>query len=122
MKRFFTLILMLVTMFTFTQKAAAFVHLFESKTDSMVDCNMSMDLSESSMEMSKIDCGANERSHTMKCQSDCDFMTMVTVLYFILHENTVSQPQPLSQLSYKTGITGSPYYFPETLYRPPLLN
>lgn len=120
MKRFFTLILMLVTMLTFTQKAAAFVHLFESKTDSMVNCKMSMDLSESSMEMSQTDCGANEISHTMKCENDCEAMTMVTVLYFISHENTVNQP--LSQLSYKTSITGSPYYFSESLYRPPLLN
>lgn len=120
MKRFITLILMFATLLTFTQKATAFVHLSENEIDSMVNCAMSMGSNESHMDMSKIECGGDEMPHTMECQSDCDFMTMASVIYFIDHENTANQPQ--SQITYQTNISASPYYFPESLYRPPFLN
>ena len=120
MKRFITLILMLTTLLTFTQKVTAFAPLLENETDSMVNCTMSVSLIEMHMDMSKTECGGNEIPHSMNCQSDCDFMTIVSVLYFIEHEHTVNQPQ--LQLTFQTGISTSPYYFPESLYRPPFLS
>lgn len=120
MKRFVTLILMLTTLLTFTQKVTAFAPELNGETTTMVNCSMSMGLNELHMDMSKIDCGGNEPSHSMECQSDCDLMLMVSVLYFIDHESTLTQTQ--SQLKYQTNPTDSPYYFSETLYRPPFLN
>ncbi len=110
---------MLTILLTFTQKVTAFAPLLENETTSMVNCPMSMGLHESQMDMSKTDCGGDEMPHTMDCQSDCDFMTVVSVLYFIEHEHTVNQPQ--LQLTYQTGISAAPYYFPESLYRPPFI-
>jgi hypothetical protein len=119
MKRFITLILMLTTLLTFTQKVTAFAPLLNSETASMVNCSMSMGSSDS-MAVSKIDCAGSDMSMTMECQSDCDFMTVVSVLHFIEHEHTANQLQSL--LIYQTSITSPPYYFPESLYRPPFLN
>ncbi|MEJ6080635.1 hypothetical protein MT391_19205 [Vibrio sp. 1-Bac 57] len=120
MKRFITLILMLTILLTFTQKVTAFAPLLENETSSMVNCSMSMSSNELHMDMSKIDCGGDEMAHTIECQSDCHFMTMVSVLYFIEHNHTSSQLQSL--LTYQTNINASPYYFPESLYRPPFLS
>lgn len=117
MKRFITLILMLTTLLTFTQKVTAFAPLLQSETASMANCPMPSALNK--MQMDKTDC-ANEMSQTMDCQNDCNFMTVVSVLYFINHEHKVNQPQLL--LTYQTGSSASPYYFPESLDRPPLLN
>jgi len=119
MKRFITLILMLTTLSTFTQKATAFAPLLENETVSLLNCPMSMDLNELQMEMSHSDCG-DEMAHSMDCQNDCDFMTIASVLYFIDHEQIVSQLQ--LQLTYPTGNAASPYYFPESLYRPPFIS
>ena len=119
MKRFITLILMLTTLLTFTQKAAAFAPLLENETASLLNCPMFMGLNELQMEMSRSDCG-DEIPHSMECQSDCDFMTIASVLYFIDHEQIVNQLQ--LQLTYPKGNTASPYYFPESLYRPPFLS
>lgn len=116
MKRLITLILMLTTLLTFTQKVTAFAPVLESEMISMVNCPMPSDLNE--MHMDKKGCG-NEMSQTMDCQNDCDFMTVVSVLYFINHEHAVNQPQLL--LTYQTGSSAAPYYFPESLYRPPFL-
>lgn len=117
MKRFITLVLMLTTLLTFSQKVIAFAPLLESETASMANCPMSSALNK--MQMDKTDC-ANEMSQTMDCQSDCEFMTVVSVLYFINHEHAVNQPQLL--LTYHAGSSSSPCYFPEALERPPLLN
>ena len=120
MKQFFTLILMLITLLTFTQKVTAFAPLLESETASMVNCSMSMGLHESKMEMGKTDCGNDEMLHTTDCQIVCDFMNMVSVFYFIDHEHIVNQPE--LQLTYHTGSSAAPSYFPESLYRPPFLS
>ena len=112
--------LMLTILLTFTQKVTAFAPLLENEASSMVNCSMSMGLNESHMDMSKTNCAGNETTHSMDCQSDCDFMTVVSVIYFIEHEHSVNQTQ--LQLTYQTSVTSFPYYFPESLYRPPFLN
>lgn len=83
----------------------------------------SMDLNEQQMDMSKTAtaCGGDGISHhSMDCQSDCAFMTVVSVIYFIDHDLFVNQPQ--LRLPYQTAALASPYYFPELLYRPPFLS
>ena len=120
MKRFITLILMLTILLTFTQKVTAFVPLLESEMTSMVNCPMSIHSNETQMEMDKLDCGSDEMPHTTDCQSNCDLMTVVSVLYFTDHDHSVNQPE--LQLTYQTGSTAAPYYLPESLYRPPFLS
>lgn len=119
MKQAITLILMLTIMATFTQKAAAFASQLDNGVVSMVNCPMSMGLKQAHMEMGKTDCVDNESAQTMDCQSDCDLMTVVSVLYFIDNEYAITQ-LPLQQ-SYNPVTTSSPYYFPESLYRPPFI-
>lgn len=119
MKRFITLLLMLSTLITFTQKVMAFAPASESEMASMVNCSMSIGLDKSSMDMNQADCKV-EMADTMDCQNDCDFMTVVSVLYFINHDQQVNQPQ--LRLTYQADISTSPYYFPESLYRPPFVN
>jgi hypothetical protein len=120
MKRFITLILMFTTLLTFTQKVTAFAPLLENETDLMVNCTMSLGLNDSHMDMRKIDWAGDEMSKSSDCQNGCDLMTVVSVLHFIEHEHTANQPQ--SQIIYQTSVTSPPYYFPESLYRPPFLN
>ena len=120
MKRFITLILMLTILLTFTQKVTAFAPVLNAETVSVVNCPMPMGFNDSHMDMSKTDCAADEMSQTMDCQSDCDLMTVVSVLYFTEYDPVINQPQ--SQLTYQTGTSAAPYYFPESLYRPPFLN
>jgi len=79
---------------------------------------MSMGLNSSQMEMSQTDCGGDGISHSIDCQSDCDFM-ISTVLHFIGHDHAFNQAE--LQLTYQTGSSAAPYYFPESLYRPPLI-
>ncbi|HEY5715453.1 MAG TPA: hypothetical protein VIS54_03505 [Psychromonas sp.] len=117
MNRFITLILMLTTLLTFTQKALAYASVLENKTVAMVNCSISMSADEAHMDMSKTECPGSEMPDNMNCQSDCGFMTVVSVLYFIEHSHAVSQPQ--LQLAYQTDTSPSPYYFPESIYRPP---
>lgn len=119
MKRFVTLILMFTTLLTFTQKVTASAPVLENETVSMANCLMSMSVNEAHMDMTKTQCDSNEMSQNINCQSDCDFMTVVSVLHFIEHENTVTQPSTL--LTYQTGSSAAPHYFPESLYRPPFL-
>lgn len=121
MKRFITLLLMLSTLLTFMQKATAFAPLLENETTSMANCSMSVGVNEANL-MQKTDCAGagDEMSHSMDCQNDCAFMTVVSVLYFIDHDLFVNQPQ--LRLPYQTADLASPYYFPESLYRPPFLS
>ena len=111
---------MLTTLLTFTQKVTAFAPVLNAETVSMVNCPMPMGSNDPHMDMSQTECSGDEMSLTMDCQSDCDFMTVVSVLYFTEHDHTVHQPQ--LQLTYQTGTSAAPYYFPESLYRPPFLN
>jgi hypothetical protein len=117
MKRFATLILMLTVLLTFTQKVTASVSLLESEMVSMLNCTMSADLNESQMKMSEIDCGTDGMAHSMDCQSDCDLITVTYVL--IGHDHSFNQAE--LQFTYQTRISGAPYYFPESLYRPPFI-
>ncbi|MFT6926651.1 MAG: hypothetical protein ACJAZP_002270 [Psychromonas sp.] len=119
MKRFVTLILMLTTLLTFTQKATAFAPLLESEMTVMLNCPMSTGLNTAQMEMSQADCTSDGMPHSMDCQNDCDFMTVNSVLHFIADDHAFNQTE--LQLTYQTGSSAAPYYLPESLYRPPLL-
>ncbi|WP_354623192.1 hypothetical protein [Psychromonas sp. MME2] len=119
MRQAITLILMLTIMATFTQKAAAFASLLDNGMVSMSHCPMSMGLKQAPMEMDKTDCPSNDSAQTMDCQSDCDLMTVVSVLYFIDNDTSVSQLILLQ--SYHPVTTSSPYYFSESPYRPPFI-
>ncbi|MCG6201688.1 hypothetical protein [Psychromonas antarctica] len=118
MKRIITLILMFTILITFTQKVTVFAAQSKSEMSSMVNCAMSIDLNK--FHMNKAPCSGNDMTHNMDCQNNCDFMTVVSVLYFIDYAYSVYQPQ--LQLAYQTGSAASPYYFPESLYRPPFLS
>lgn len=117
MKRFVTLILMLTTLLTFTQKVTAFAPLLESEMTSMVNCPMSTGLNEP--QMSQTVCAGDGMPHSMDCQSDCDLITVTYVLYFIGYDHFFNQPE--LQLAYQTSSAGNPYYLPESLYRPPFI-
>ena len=110
---------MLTILLTFTQKVTAFAPVLESEMTSMVNCSMSMSVNEAQMDMDKTECASDEMPQSMDCQSDCDVMTVVSVLHFIEHEHSVTQPFLL--LTYQTGSSAAPHYFPESLYRPPFL-
>jgi len=110
---------MLITLLTFTQKVMAFAPLLESEMVSMLDCTMSAGMNEPKMEMSQADCGSDEMPHSIDCQNDCDYMTVISVLHFIGHDHAFNQAE--LQLTYQTGPSAAPYYLPESLYRPPLL-
>jgi len=110
---------MLITLLTFTQKVIAFAPLLESEMVSMLDCTMSAGLNEPKMEMSQTDCASDQMPHSMDCQNDCDYMTVISVLYFISHDLAFNQAE--LQLTYQTDRSATPYYLPESLYRPPLL-
>ena len=120
MKQFITLILMLSIVFTFTQKVTAAAPLLNAEMASMVNCPMSMSADDAHMDISKTDCDGNEVLHSMDCQSDCDAMTVVSVIYFIDHEQSLIQAS--SFLSYQSGTSAAPHYFPESLYQPPFLS
>ncbi|PKH02096.1 hypothetical protein CXF72_13345 [Psychromonas sp. MB-3u-54] len=115
MKRFVTLILMLTALIAFTQKVTAFAPLLESEMVSMMNCTMSAGLNEPKMEMSQTDCGGDGMPNSMDCQSYC----VTSEIHFIGHDPLVNQPE--LQLPYQTRISGTPYYLPEPLYRPPFI-
>tara|TARA_R110001583_G_scaffold38455_4_gene124301 strand:- start:4190 stop:4525 length:336 start_codon:yes stop_codon:yes gene_type:complete len=110
---------MLTTLLTFTQKVTAYAPLLENETATMVNCSMAMSHHESQMDTNTADCGNDSMPSTTDCQSDCEFMTVVSVLHFIEHEHAISQISVL--LDYPTSRSDTPYYFPESLYRPPFL-
>jgi len=106
-------------MLTFTLKATAFAPLLESEMTAMLNCPMSADLNAAQMEMSLADCASDGMPHSIDCQSDCDLMTVISVLYLTGHDHAFNQAE--LQLTYQTGSSAAPYYLPESLYRPPLL-
>ena len=109
---------MLTIVLTFTQKATAFTSVLKGGSSAMVNCPMVMMADEQNDNTMK--CDSNMMSVMADCSPDCHFMTVVSVLHFILHERVVIQPQ--SRIVYPRGTTVSPYYFPESLYRPPFLS
>jgi hypothetical protein len=120
MKRFITLILMLTTLLTFTQKVTAFAPQSESVMMSMVNCPMLMVSAESLNDECKMGCGSDEIPHNSDCKVSCDLMMMVSVLYFNEYGHAVNQDE--LQLSYHTSDSAPPYYLPESLYRPPFIS
>lgn len=113
MKQFVTLLLMLTTLLTFAQKATAFAPMLESE---MSDCSMQM-LSEKVQTFT--DC-KTEMAQKMGCNYDCEFMSVLSVLYFVEHNKPINQL--FSQVIYPSSHSSFPFYFPESLYRPPFLN
>lgn len=111
---------MLTTLLTFTQKVTAFVPLSESGMMSMVNCPMFMVSNESLNEHCKTGCDSDEMRHNSDCQTSCDLMMMVSVLYFNEHEHSVNQHE--LQFNYYTSDSAAPYYLPEPLYRPPFIS
>jgi len=113
---------MLTILLTFTQKVTAYAPLLENETATMVNCPMmSMGHHETQMEGHENNCAHHsDMSHKTGCQSDCKFMTVVSVLHFIEHEYSVSQSYLL--MTYQKSHVDTPYYFPESLYRPPLVS
>jgi len=86
MKRFITLILMVTILLTFTQKVTAYAPVLENETATMVNCPMMlMGHHETQMDGHSSDCDHSNMSHKTGCQNDCEFMTVVSVLYFIFY-------------------------------------
>lgn len=113
MKQFITILLMLTTLLTFAQKATAFAPMLESE---MSDCSMKM-FSEKVQTFT--DC-KTEMAQKMGCNYDCEFMSVSSVLYFFESHETINQL--FSQVIYPSSHSSSPFYFPESLYRPPFLS
>ena len=76
MKRFITLLLMVTTLLTFTQKVMAVAPLIESEIVSMNHCAME------NMNMDGLSCETDMPSME-NCQNNCEMMTVVSVLHFI---------------------------------------
>jgi len=120
MKRFITLILMLTILTTFIQKVSAFAPVLNDDIVSIVNCPMPMMEHSTHKDMNKAECTSDGMSQGMDCPNNCDMMTVVSVLHFIDYTHSVNQSMLL--LSYQRGTSGVPYYFPESLYRPPFLS
>ncbi|MCP5076687.1 MAG: hypothetical protein GY951_01315 [Psychromonas sp.] len=112
MKRFISLLLMVTTLLTFTQKVMAFAPLMESET-SMSHCEME------NMQMDSVNC-ETEMGSMENCQSNCEMMTVVSVLHFVESEPLLSFN--ISQMRYTPLVSPASYYYPETLYRPPFIS
>ena len=115
MKRIITLILMVTILVTFTQKVTALTVQSTSEMRSTVNCPMPIGLDK--LQLDKRECSGNQMAHSIDCQSDCDSITVAFVLYFRDDDHSIYQPR--SKLAYQTGDFSVPYYFPESLYRPP---
>ena len=112
MKRFITLLLMLTTLLTFAQKATAFAPMQPSE---MSDCSMQMSFEKV---QTLTDC-KTEMAQKMGCNYDCEFMSVLSVLYFVEHNQPINQL--FSQVIYPSSHISSPLYSPESLYRPPFI-
>ena len=113
MKQIITLLLMVTTLLTFTQKVMAVAPLLESGKQTMVHCEME------NMNMHSADCATDMLSMD-NCPNDCEMMSVVSVLHFIEHEQLLSFQSSL--LQYLNLSVTPPYHFSETLYRPPFLS
>ncbi|PKG38520.1 hypothetical protein [Psychromonas sp. Urea-02u-13] len=111
MKRFITLLLMVTTLLTFTQKVMAVAPLLEGETQSMQHCNMQEMVDDS---------GCVEAMSGMEnCQNDCEMMN-VGVLNFIEHQQLLSFDVSLQR--YERLKLSPSYSIFETLYRPPFVS
>ncbi|WP_028863068.1 hypothetical protein [Psychromonas aquimarina] len=125
MNRFITLILILSTLLTFTQKVTASAFVMQSNMVMTADCPMpSMSDSMPSTGPEQMDhagdCAAELMAHTMDCQNDCNLMSGGFMLHFVEDNHLVTQAQFI--LAYPAAVNEAPYYFPESLYRPPFLS
>ena len=103
---------------TFIQKVIASVPVLEDETQSVVHhCDMMEHMS-----MSALDCASQMKTmNTMEnCDSNCEMMTVVSVLHFI--ENGKSITLNYTRLSYSTLTIDTSNAHPTSLYRPPLLS
>jgi len=100
-------------MLTFTQKVMAVAPLMDSEIEMMSHCAMeNMNLDELSCE--------TDMSMMENCQSNCEMMTVVSVLHFIESEQLLSLN--VSQVIYTSLIAPATYHYSETLYRPPFIS
>jgi hypothetical protein len=113
MKRFITLLLMVTTLLTFTQKVMAVAPLLESESQVMNHCGME------NMNMGSVECDT-DMSTMENCQISCEMMTVISILHFIEHQQLVSFQ--VSQLHYTSLTTSPAYHYSEILYRPPFFS
>ncbi len=117
MKRFITLLLMVTTLLTFTQKVMAGAPLLESDMSSqghsMQPCEMEQ------MNTDSITC-ISEMVGMENCQNGCEMMSVVSVLHFI--EDSQALSFSVTQLNYTRLTTPATYHYSETLYRPPFIS
>ena len=116
MKLLITLFLMVTIQVTFIQKVIASVSFSEVDVVSVHHCDMDMNCN---IDMSSVSC-PTEMVDMKNCQTDCDMMTVVSVIHFSEDELTVSFAH--SQLIYPSFATSNTYFQPSSLYRPPLLS
>lgn len=112
MKRFITLLLMATTLLTFTQKVMAVAPVLENEMQLMKHCDMKEMLSAS-------DC-VQAMSGMENCQTNCEMMTVISVLHFIEHQKMVSFD--VSVVNYKRLNLSPNYSFSEVLFRPPFVS
>jgi len=118
MKRLITLILMVTTIITLTQKVMVVSPLLESEMQSMQSiqsmqhCNRTEMLNDST---------CLEASSDMEhCQNNCEMMSVVSVLHFIEHQQLLSFD--VSVLRYERLDISPSYSVFEALYRPPFVS
>lgn len=110
MKQLITLLLMATIQITFMQKVIASVPLLESNKQLISHCDMI------TSDMNLITCVEKAQN----CQSDCDMMSVVSVIHFIENEQTLAVLYTL--FNYPDFIASPRYFQPTSLYRPPLLS
>lgn len=113
MKLLITFFLMVTIQITFMQKVIASVSPLENDSVSTQHCGMDMH------DMDLAHC-VTESMDMKNCESDCDMMTVVSVVHFIEDERLVSLVH--SQLRYPSVIIPHTDYSPSSLYRPPLFS
>lgn len=113
MKQLLILLLMVTIQITFMQKVIASVPVFESDSQSVMHCDMG------NMNMRALDC-ATQMNTMENCESNCEMMTVVSVIHFI--ENGKTLTLSYTPLIYPTLTTNTSNAHPTSLYRPPLLS
>lgn len=98
---------------TFTQKVMVSMVAITTEAQSIMPHVMQ------SENVSSVDC-ATEMASMKHCQSDCEMMSVVSVLHFI--ESHSSLYFNVSQLNYSPFKASPLQRFSETLYRPPFLS
>ena len=104
---------MVTIQLTFMQKVIASVPVLKSESQSVVHCDMA------DMNMSALDC-ATQMNTMENCDSNCEMMSVVSVIHFIENEKTLTLSY--TALSYPTLTTNTANAHPTSLYRPPLLS